>query len=115
MVNLLEKIREKQAKLERFNEEEIEMQGVNLEVLDISYNDIEFNEDIFVKLKDAIFHSSLRELKIDHNSIGVGGAKYFGFALSTPSKLQTLNLSHCEITAPGAQAILDGIKRNLTL
>jgi Ran GTPase-activating protein (RanGAP) involved in mRNA processing and transport len=114
-VRCLDRIRELGQKLDKLSPVDVQINRVNLEVLDISYNDIEFREEAFKKLKEAICYSNLIELNVNHNPLGYNGAKYFGHALNGPSKLETLNLSHCDINASGAYAILEGLKKNQTL
>jgi Ran GTPase-activating protein (RanGAP) involved in mRNA processing and transport len=114
-VRILDRIRDLGRKLEILSTLDVSINRVNLEVLDISYNDIEYREDVFKKLKDALSFSSLTDLNVSHNPIGYYSAKYFGSALNGTSRLETLNLSHCEISAGGAYAILEGLKRNVCL
>ena len=63
-----------------------------LEVLDISYNDIVFQEATFQKLKDAIKNSNLKELNLTGNQLGAGGWRFLSSAINQTSKLETLIL-----------------------
>ena len=59
MIKLLTKIREKQAKIIKYDTTELPFERCALEVLDIGYNDIIYKEDVFSKLKDALANSNL--------------------------------------------------------
>ena len=77
-------------------------------------NDIT-SEATLEKLKNVISHSQLKELDLSFNNIGNAGAKVMALAIHQISSLESLNLTHCQITAPGAIPIFQTLAKNSRL
>lgn len=63
-----------------------------LQFLDLSFNDIVYEEKTFAKLRAGIKNSSLQEFNLTGNEFGHSGWRQLASALNQISKLQTLIL-----------------------
>jgi len=86
-----------------------------LEVLDISQNDISYCVDVFKNLKDAVFLSNLVELNMSKNPLNYKAAVCIKSTISVCTKLEKLNLSHCDLKWGACSLILTGLKTNRML
>jgi Leucine Rich repeat len=83
-----------------------------LEVLDLSFNDIVYQEETFQNLREAIRNSSLRELNLTGNQFGAGGWRHVASALNQVSKLQTLILQKCGIKVGNFYILISALGKN---
>jgi Ran GTPase-activating protein (RanGAP) involved in mRNA processing and transport len=71
------------------------MEHIMVNSLDLSFNDIQFNEHTFAKIKDALRCSKVIDLNLSGNKIGPKGFYQVSSGLNQISDLRSLSLSKC--------------------